>query len=65
MSLDLEELEKKIERKISELENEKNRLRDDLKVVRQAVSIASQFDQSTDRDDWQEPDQGYEESRAV
>ena len=65
MSLDLEELEKKIERKISELENEKNRLKDDLKVVRQAVHIASEFDNSDHRDDWKEPDQGYEESQAV
>jgi hypothetical protein len=65
MSLDLEELEKKIERKISELENEKNRLKDDLKVVRQAVHIASEFGGSDHRDDWEEPDRGYEESQAV
>ena len=53
MGLDLEDLEKRIERKISDLENEKNRLRDDLKVVRQASEIASDFEHDGGSPGWQ------------
>ena len=38
---------------------------DYLKVVRQAVHIASEFGDSDHRDDWEKPDRGYEESQAV
>ena len=65
MSLDLNELERKIERKISDLDETKNRLKEDLKVVRKAVNIAAEFDNSGEKSEWQEPDHGYEESRAV
>lgn len=65
MSLDLNELEKKIARKISDLDETKNRLKEDLKVVRKAVSIAAEFENSGGESEWQEPDHGYEESRAV
>jgi hypothetical protein len=61
----LEELEKKIESKIGDLEQEKERLKDDLKVVRQAVSIAVEFEGSGGKSEWQEPDHGYEASQAV
>jgi hypothetical protein len=43
VSIELADLEKKIERKISDLEREKGRLKDDLKVVRQATAIAGDF----------------------
>jgi hypothetical protein len=42
--MQLDDLEKRIERKISDLEREKSRLKDDLKVVRQASVIASEFE---------------------
>jgi hypothetical protein len=61
----LEELEGKIESKIRELEQEKDGLKEDLKVVRQAVGIAGQFENSAGKSEWQEPDRGYEESQAV
>jgi hypothetical protein len=44
MSFDMEELEKTIERKISDLEREKSRLKDGLNVVRQASVIANDFE---------------------
>jgi hypothetical protein len=53
MGLDLEDLEKQIERKISDLENEKNRLKDDLRVVRQASAIASDFEAGNGSPGWQ------------
>jgi hypothetical protein len=58
MGLDIKDLEKRIERKISNLEVEKNRLKEDLKVVRQASIIADEFQSeegSTER--------GFEDSR--
>jgi len=63
MSFDLSELEKKIERKISDLEREKNRLKDDLRVVRQASVIANEFETSPGDSDWQSAD-SYEEQHT-
>ena len=63
MSIELTGLEKKIERKISDLEREKGRLKDDLKVVRQATSIATDFETAYGDTDWQ-PETAYEEPRA-
>jgi hypothetical protein len=64
MSFDLSDLEKKIERKISDLEREKGQLKDDLKVVRQASVIASDFDADGGGSDWKSKD-SYEESANV
>jgi len=65
MAMKLEELERKIEDKIAELEKAKERLKDDLRVVRQAVTIAGEFEKSVGESEWQEPDRGYGESQAV
>jgi hypothetical protein len=65
MALTLKELDVKIERKIAEIEQAKERLKEDLKVVRQAVSIAAEFEEPEGESEWQQPDQGYPESQAV
>ena len=65
MAIHLEELEKKIENRINDLEQQKDRLKDDLKVVRQAVTIAVEFESSSSKSEWQEPDRGFQESKAV
>lgn len=64
MSFELPELEKKIERKISDLEREKNQLKEDLKVVRQASVIASEFETSHGGSQWQSED-SYQESAEL
>jgi hypothetical protein len=65
VSIELNDLEKKIERKISDLEREKGRLKDDLKVVRQATAIASGFESSYGEasPEWK-AEESYEEPRA-
>ena len=55
MSLQLDDLEKRIERRISDLEREKSRLKDDLKVIRQASVIASEFEGSQGDSEWGQP----------
>lgn len=63
MSIELSDLEKKIERRISHLEQEKCRLKEDLKVVRQANAIATDFQTSYgESTDWK-VEEGYEERR--
>lgn len=62
MGLNMEELEKKIERKITDLERQKGQLKDDLKVVRQAAVIASEFKDAGSNSDW-EPENSHEEYR--
>ena len=65
MSIELTDLEKKIERKISDLEREKGRLKDDLKVVRQAAAIAGDFETTYEGDssEWRS-EETYERPRA-
>jgi hypothetical protein len=63
MGMQLDELEKRIERKISDLEREKSRLKDDLKVIRQASVIASEFEGAYGDSEWGQPEE-YEESQA-
>jgi hypothetical protein len=61
--MQLTNLEKKIERRISEIEQEKARLKENLAVVRQASSIASNFDEQHNSSDWGR-DEPAEEPRA-
>jgi hypothetical protein len=65
VSIELADLEKKIERKISDLDREKSRLKDDLKVVRQATAIAGDFETSYGggSSEWKS-EETYEEPRA-
>ena len=64
MSFELPDLEKKIERRISDLEREKNQLKEDLKVVRQAAVIATEFESSHGGSQWQS-EESYEESAEL
>jgi hypothetical protein len=50
--MQLANLEKKIERRISEIELEKTRLKDNLEVIRQASTIASSFEGRDRALDW-------------
>jgi len=62
MGLDMAELEKKIERKISDLEREKGELKENLKVIRQASIIAGEFESAGNSSN-REPENSYEEYR--
>jgi len=65
VGIELSEIEKKIERKISDLEREKGKLKDDLRVVRQATAIAGEFEgrprehKMRSEEQYQEPQENY------
>jgi hypothetical protein len=61
MGVDISELENKIERKIGDLEREKSRLKDDLKVVRQASIIADDFAGEEERSSEDSTQENWEE----